>query len=175
LRLIRIRNIAALAALLCFVGCSEIVLKPISPQEARRQVIDVSRLVVSDLGADVAEAKFGYDSCNDYGKPPFQGHSRLMLWMPGADRSRVVSPDSVLDRLRQHGWQIDPDFHSHAITFKRNGVDVSVWVIPPPDHSEPPGAHVMIDVLGECRDNFDHRSNDTNSLSEDIKGEITPQ
>lgn len=172
MRLAWVRIAGTLAGLLCLAGCSGTVLNPISPEEARRQVIDVSRQVIADLGAEVADAKFGYDSCNDYGKPPFQGHSRLKLWMPGADRSREVSSDSVLDRLRQSGWQVDPDFHSHATTFKRDRLDVSVWVIPPPDPNRPPVAHVMIDVLGECRDNFDHRSNQTNSLSENIKGEL---
>jgi hypothetical protein len=163
----------SLAALLALVGCAGTVLNPMSPQEARRQVIDVSRQVASDLGDQVADAQFGYKSCNDYGKAPFRGHSRLLLWMPGADRTREVTPSIVLDRLQQHGWQTDPDFHSHAATFKRNGVDVSVWVIPPPKPNEPPIAHVIIDVLGECRDTFDHRSDQTNSLYADIRGELT--
>lgn len=131
------------------------------------------RQEITDLGADVATAKFGYDSCNEYGKTPFRGHSQLALRMPGAVRSREVTPDSVLYRLRQRGWQVDPDFHSHASTFKRNGVDASVWVIPPPLPNESPKAHVIIDVLGECRDNFDHRTDGSNSLSTDIKGELT--
>lgn len=169
----RIRVAAALLALLAVTGCSDVVLNPISPQQARRQVIDVSRQVVTDLGAEVADAKFGYDSCNDYGKSPFRGHVSMGLWMPGADRTREVTSESVLSRLRDRGWQTDLDFHSHAATFKRDGVDVQVWVIPPPLPNDPPVAHVLIDVLGECRDNFDHRSNGTASLSTDIKEEFT--
>jgi hypothetical protein len=149
------------------------VSNPMSPQEARRQVIDVSRQVVSDLGGQVVEAKFGYDSCNDQGEAPFRGHSYLLLWMPGADRSREVTPDVVLDRLRQHGWQTDPDFQAHGTTFKRDGVDANVWVIPPPKPNEPPIGHVSVELLGECRDTFDHRSDRTNRLSEDIRGELT--
>ena len=159
--------------LLCLTGCSGTVTNPITPQEARQQVIGVSRQVVSDLGGEVAQATFGYKTCNDQGDPPFRGHGYLLMWIPGADRSREVSSDTVLDRLRQHGWQTDPDFHSHGITFKRNGVDVNVWVIPPPKPNEPPVGHVMIDVLGECRDTFDHRTDQTNSLFADIKGELT--
>jgi hypothetical protein len=162
-----------IVALLSLVGCTDLVLNAISPQEARRQVVDVSHQVASDLGGEVVEAKFGYDSCNDQGEAPFRGHSRLMLWMPGADRTREVSSDSVLERLRQHGWQTDPDFHSHATTFKRNGVDVNVWVIPPPKPNDPPIAHVIIEFLGECRDTFDHRSDHTDRLSADIRGELT--
>ena len=94
--------------------------------------------------------------------------------MPGADRSRKVSPDAVLDRLRQHGWQTDPGFHSHSTTFKREGLDVSVRVIPPPKPNDPPSGHVIVDVLGECRDTFDHRSDHTDRLFADIRGELTP-
>ena len=159
--------------LVCLAGCAGTVANPISPQEARQQVIDVSRQVVSDLGGEVAEATFGYKTCNDQGDPPFRGHAYLLMWIPGADRSREVSPDSVADRFRAKGWQTDPDFHSHGITFKRNGVDVNVWVIPPPKPNEPPVGHVMIDVLGECRDTFDHRTDQTNSLFADIKSEVT--
>ncbi|MCU1697640.1 MAG: hypothetical protein JWR34_3703 [Mycobacterium sp.] len=173
MRLVYARITAVLVALLSLVGCTDIVLNPISPQEARRQVIDVSKQVVSDLGGEVADATFGYSSCNDQGEAPFQAHANLGLWIPGADRSREVSPNVVLDRLRQHGWQTDPDFHSHGTTFKRDGQDVVVWVIPPPKPNDPPIAHVSIDVLGECRDTFDHRSDQTNSLFENIRGELT--
>lgn len=168
-----VRVAAALLALLAVTGCSDLVANPISPQEARRQVIDVSRQVVTDLGAEVADATFIYDSCNDYGKSPFRGHVSMGLWMPGADRSREVTSESVLSRLRERGWRTDPDFHSHAATFKRDGVDVQVWVIPPPLPNDPPVAHVTVDVLGECRDNFDHRSDGTATKSTDVKGELT--
>ena len=159
-------------ALLSLTGCAETVSNPISPDEGRRQVIDVSRQVVADLGGEVADATFGYKSCNDQGEAPFRAHSSTGLWIPGADRSREVAPDSVLDRLRQRGWQIDLDFKSHSATFKRDGQDVSVWVIPPPKPGEWPNAHVSVDVLGECRDMFDHRSDKTNRLFQDIQEEL---
>lgn len=134
----------------------------------------MSRQVVSDLGGEVAEATFGYKSCNDQGEAPFRGHGYLLLWMPGADRSREVSPDSVMERLRQHGWQTNPDFKSHGTTFTRDGVDVNVWVIPPPKPDDPPIAHLSVDVLGECRDTFDHRTDHTDRLSEDVRGTSRP-
>ena len=165
--------IAAALALLSVTGCADTVSNPISPQDARRQVVDVSRQVVSDLGGEVAEATFGYKSCNDQGEAPFQGHGYLLLWMPGADRSREVSPDSVMERLRQHGWQTNPDFKSHGTAFTRDGVDVNVWVIPPPKPDDPPIAHLSVDVLGECRDTFDHRTDHTDRLSEDVRGDVT--
>jgi hypothetical protein len=167
-------SVAAALALLTVTGCGDAVSDPISPQDARRQVVDASRQVVTDLGADVAKAKFGYDSCNDQGDAPFRGHGNLLLWMPGADRSREVSSDTVLNLLRQRGWQTDPDFASHGTTFKRDGVDVSVWVIPPPKPDTPPVGHVIVDVFGECRDAFDHRTDHTDRLSEDIRGDVAP-
>lgn len=172
MRLLHAPTIAVLLSLLSLLGCTEIVPNPISPEEGRRQVTEVSRQVVADLGADVADAKFGYQSCNDQGEAPFRAHSYLLLWMPEADRSREVSPDSVLERLRQRGWQTDPDFTSHSTTFKRDGQDVSVSVIPPPRPNQPPKAHVIAEVFGECRDTFDHRSDKTDRLSQDIRGEL---
>lgn len=159
---------------LAIAGCSDIVANPISPEEARHQVVDVSRQITSDLDGEVAEAKFDYQSCGINGTPPFKGHSNVQLWMPGADRSREVTTDSVLDRLRQHGWETNPDYHSHAATFKRDGLDVRVWVIPPPKGDKPPRAHVMIDVYTECRDTFDHRDDGTAFTSTDIKDDLTP-
>jgi hypothetical protein len=171
LRLIDVRVAGALA-LLCVTGCGDGVSNPISPQDARRQVVDASRQVVTDLRAEVAKAKFGYDSCNDQGDAPFRGHGNLILWMPGADRASEVSPDTVLNSLRQRGWQADPDFASHGTTFTRDGVDVSVWIIPPPKPDSPPVGHVIVDVFGECRDAFDHRIDHTDRLSEDIREDI---
>ena len=173
MNLLRARAIATLSAVLCLVGCGDFVLNPISPQEARHRVIEVSRQVIADLGAEAASAKFGYDSCNDYGKTPFRGHSQLKLWMPGADRTREVAADSVLERLRQHGWHTDPNFHSHAVTFKRDSQDVEVRVTPPPNAGRTPVAHVLVDVYGECRDNFDHRSDGTAYGMVDIADELT--
>src|SRR3954470_13219349 len=92
-------GVAAALSLLCLTGCTDAVTDPISPQDARRQAVDASRQVVADLGAEVATAKFGYDSCNDRGDAPFRGHGNLLLWMPGADRTREVPADTVLDLL----------------------------------------------------------------------------
>ena len=163
-------SVAAALALLFATGCGEAVDDPISPQDARR--VDASRQVVNDLGAEVANAKFGYDSCGDHGDAAFRGHGNLLLWMPGADRTREVSADTVLNLLRQRGWQTDPNFTSHGTTFKGDGVDVSVWVIPPPKPDTPPVGHVLVDVFGECRDAFDHRTDRTDRLPEDIRGDV---
>jgi len=93
---LRIRYAALLAALLTLVGCSDVVVNPLSPEETRRQVVDVSRQLVSDLGGEVTDAQFGYDSCGVNGTPPFQGHASFGLWMPGADRTREVTAESVV-------------------------------------------------------------------------------
>ena len=176
LRLVRttglVRYCALLIALLTLMGCSDAVLNPLTPEETRRQVVDMSRQVVSDLGGEVAAAEFGYDSCGINGTPPFQGHGHLGVWMPGADRSREVTAESVTARLREHGWAVDPDYHTHAMAFKRDGLKVKVWVIPPPNPGEPPNSHVMVDIYTECRDTFDHRTDRTAFTAVDIKGEL---
>lgn len=135
----------------------------------------MSRQIVSDLGAgraDLTEAQFSYRSCGFNGKPPFQGTAHIALWMPGADRSHPVTAESVVARLRQHGWDIDPDFHTHAMAFKRDGLNVKVYVIPPLNSDQHPVGHVMIDVLTECKDTFDHRTDRTAYTSTDITGEL---
>lgn len=165
------RTAGALAVLLTMVGCSG-VLNPISPEEAHRRVVEVVRQIVNDLGNEVAEAKFGYEPCGMNGKPPFKGHAHIGLWMPGADRAREVSSESVTHRLQQHGWETNPDYHTHAQAFTRNGQDITVWVIPPPKPGKSPNSHVMIDVYGPCRDTFDHRSDGTAFSSTDIRDEL---
>lgn len=168
----RIRYAALLAALLTLVGCSDVVVNPLSPEETRRQVVDVSRQLVSDLGGEVTDAQFGYDSCGVNGTPPFQGHASFGLWMPGADRTREVTAESVVTRLRQRGWDVDPNFHTHAMAFKRDGLKVKVWVIPPLRPDESRTSHLSVDVYSECRDTFDHRTDRTAFTATDIKAEL---
>ena len=169
-----VRYVTTLLALLIVTGCTDVVLDPLSPDEVRRQVTDVSRQIVSDLGGEIVEAKLLYDSCGINGKPPFKGHGKLYLWMPGADRTREVTAESVTQRLHQHGWATNPDFHSHALAFERDGHDVTVQVIPQPKSGKKPFAHVLVDVYGECRDTFDHRTDGSAFSSIDISSDVTP-
>jgi hypothetical protein len=164
------RIVAGMSAVLLCAGCHTIVLNPITPQEARQEVINLARQVVSDLGGDLVTATFFYDSCNEFGSTPFQGHVKLFEWLPDADRSQPVDRAQVLDKLGRRGWESRTEFDPHAAVLKRNGLDVTVYAEPPPVDGV---GHVQLDVLGQCRDTFDHRK-DRSDSGEDVGSELTP-
>lgn len=143
-----------LAALLA--GCGgDLVTNPMSPQQARAQVMDVGKGLVRDLGlqGNLVETRFTYESCTDDNKGPFRGKLALVFWMPGADRSHPVDPATLISALQQHGWQSDPDFHSHATTtLRKSDVDAVVDLM----YVVPLDSHARVTLYGECRDTFDH-------------------
>lgn len=117
--------------------------------------MDVGKGLVRDLGlrGNLVRTRFTYESCTDNNMGPFRGKLALDFWMPGADRSHPVDPATVITALQQHGWQGDPDFHSHGITLTKNDVDAVVNVVAA---DPPPVVHVGIDLYGQCRDTYDH-------------------
>jgi hypothetical protein len=163
---------AAAAAVVGLVlgGCAE-VRDPISPEEARAEVIDAARDVRSSLDADVAEAKFRYESCNDQGEPPFRGVVDMGLWLPGVPHDEPVDPQRVIQSLTEHGWSSDSDFISHSPTLRKGAINIIVTVAHRPTAGKKIGAHVSVDVDGQCRDTFDHRT-DHSILSVDVQKEI---
>lgn len=140
------------------IGCGggEAVIDPMTPQQARAQVMDVGKGLVRDLGLQghLARTTFTYESCTDNNKGPFKGKLVLVFWVPGADRSSPADPEAVIAALQQHGWQGNPDFHSHSTTtLKKNDVDADINVV---DADPPPVGHVVIELYGQCRDTYDH-------------------
>lgn len=85
--------VAASAVSLFLSGCSE-VRNPIAPPHARAQVI-AARDIVQALHAEVTEANFSYESCNDQGEAPFRGVVNLSFWMPGVPHHQAVDPQAV--------------------------------------------------------------------------------
>jgi hypothetical protein len=152
-------------------GCAEIVTDPISPQQARAQVVDAARDIVTALHADLTEATFHYETCNDQGEPPFRGVVYVSLWMPGIPHDQPVDPHTVISALVADGWSTDSDFRSHAPTLRKNNVNIIVDVTPRPPAGITIGGHVGVDVNGQCRDTFDHRT-DHSILSVDISNEL---
>lgn len=138
-------------------GCvGNVVLDPMTPQQARAQVIDAGKELVQDLGlrGNLVETIFTYESCTDNNKGPFRGKLVLVFWMPGADRTTPVDAETVTAALQQHGWQGDPDFHSHSTAaLEKNNVKANVDVV---TTAPPPVAHASIDLYGQCRDTYDH-------------------
>ncbi|WP_081289340.1 hypothetical protein [Mycolicibacterium fortuitum] len=150
--------IAALLLVGVLVGCGGgiAVTEPMTPQQARAQVIDAGKELVRDLGlrGNLVRTTFTYESCTDDNKGPFRGKLVMIFWMPGATRSAPVDPATLIAALQQHGWQGDPDSHSHSsATLTKNDVDAYVHVV---EAYPPPVGHASIDLYGQCRDTYDH-------------------
>lgn len=151
-------------------GCAE-VRHPISPEEARGEVFDGARDVVTILRPEVKDAQFWYESCNDQGEPPFRGVVQMGLWMPGVAHEQPVDPQPVLHALTTHGWSTDPEAFSHAPTLRKDAVTITVTVAHRPTDGKKIGAHVTVNVNGQCRDTFDHRTDDS-ILPVDVTPEV---
>lgn len=162
---------ASLALSAC--GGGEPVQNPMTPAQARTEAVDAARDIVAILHAEIVEAKFSYESCNDQGDPPFRGTVNLRLWMPGIPHDQPADPTTVIQSLTAHGWSTNPDFHSHATALQKNNINTIVTVTHPPPPGETLGAHVIAQVDGECRDTFDHRS-DHSILPVDVANEVQP-
>lgn len=137
------------------VGCGDGVTDPMSPEQARAQVMDAGKELVRDLGlrGNLVETVFSYESCTDNNKGPFRGKLLMQFWMPGADRTHAVDPAGVYTLLQQHGWQSDPDFHSHSVAMKKDDVVANVILY---SAEPPPVAHGRVELRGQCRDTYDH-------------------
>jgi hypothetical protein len=163
------------ASIICFAltGCGAEVSDPVTPEGARYQAIDAARDITTILHADVNEAHFSYESCNDQGDPPFRGEVQLLLWMPGAPHDQVVDPQQVLKPLEAHGWSTNSAFISHSPALRKNNVNAMITVTHQPAPGTKLGAHVVAEVLGECRDIFDHRT-DHSILPVDVLKDVQP-
>lgn len=163
--------IAAVSIGLALSGCGEDVSHPMPPTQARAQVVAAARDIVNALHAQVTEATFSYESCNDQGEAPFRGVVDLSFWMPGVPHNQSVEPQAVIKGLVADGWSTDSDFKSHGPTLKKNGVNIILTIAPIPPPSIDLVRHVGADINGECRDMSDHRT-DGSTAPVDISKEI---
>lgn len=131
---------------------------PISPQRARAQVLDAARGIVSTLHAQVTEATFSYESCDDQGAPPFRGVAKVAFWLPGVPHHHPADTHAVIEALVAGGWSTDSDFKSHAPTLRKDNVNIILTVAPSPPVGVELNSHARVDVNGECRDTSDHRT-----------------
>lgn len=141
------------------------------PLQARGQVVDAARDIVKALHAQVTEATFSYESCNDQGEAPFRGVVELSFWMPGVPHNEPADPQTVIKGLVADGWSTSSDFVSHGPTLKKNGVNLIPTIAPHPPASADLVLHVGADINGECRDTTDHRT-DGSTAPVDISKEI---
>ncbi|ORW82391.1 hypothetical protein AWC25_02515 [Mycobacterium sherrisii] len=134
---------------------------PISPEQARAQAVDAARGIVSTLHAQVTEATFSYESCNDQGAPPFRGVAKVAFWLPGVPHNQPADAEAVITALGAGGWRTDSDFKSHAPTLRKDNINVILTVAPSPPAGVELNSHARVDVNGECRDTSDHRTDGT--------------
>lgn len=161
---------AAVSVGLALSGCAE-VRHPISPQQARAQVVDAARDIVDAVHGQVTEATFSYESCNDQGEPPFRGAAKVSFWVAGVPHDEPADPQAVIKALVADGWSTDSDFTSHSPTLRKGGVNIILTVPPRPPAGIPLKGHAWVDVDGECRDTSDHRT-DGSIVPVDIANEI---
>jgi hypothetical protein len=162
--------VAAVTIGLMLSGCAEVA-RPIPPTQARAQAIGAARDIVHALHAEVTEAAFSYESCNDQGEAPFRGVVDLSFWMPGVPHSQPADPQAVIRGLVADGWSTDSDFVSHGQTLKKNGVNIILTIAPQPPPTVSLIQHVGVKVDGECRDTTDHRTDGSTSPT-DVRKEI---
>ncbi len=151
-------------------GCAEVP-DPISLETARTEVIDAARDILATLHGELTEARFHYESCNDQGEPPFRGLVRMSFWLPGVRHDQPVAPQQVIEPLVAHGWGTDSNFRSHSPTLRKDKVNVILDVVPRPPAGVKLTSHAGVEVAGQCRDTFDHRTDDS-ILSVDVEKEL---
>ncbi len=154
-------------------GCAE-VLDPMTPAATRAEVIDAARGILATLHGQLTEARFRYESCNDQGEPPFRGLVQMSFWLPGTPHDQPVAPRQVIQPLLAHGWSTDSDFLSHSPTLRKDRINVILTVVPQPPAGVSLNSHAGAEVAGQCRDTFDHRTDDS-ILSVDVQKELQPR
>lgn len=161
------------AAVALTAGCNAVsafthnndVSNPLTPDQAKSQVVEAARNVVATLGIEPIEPGVWLASCNDQGDPPFRGRMRIgypLAADPDASKSQIAD---MVRRLESTGWSSDTQFSTHGSAVKRDGV---VVVFDPQSVADTTrGIH----VFGECRDVT--TTKDTKGSVEDV--ELTPQ
>lgn len=141
---------AVAVALAAASGCGWIggdgVADPLSPEQARAQVIDVARELVRTVELPVSDAFFWFASCNDQGEAPFRGQMRIGYPAAATFEEADAEIARMAQRLLGAGWTADPDVKSRGTVLARNGVAVVLR----PQNVSTPGRN--IELFGECRD-----------------------
>ncbi len=119
---------------------------PLTPDQAKAQVIDAAREVTALLGIRVVGAWGGLESCNDQNEAPFSGSAAVHYPLaPGREEARAQTAE-FLNTLQAAGWTLEADRLTPPREVRKNGVRVIF---------EAQGASNVarvITLLGECRD-----------------------
>jgi hypothetical protein len=147
--------VAAVSAVAMFSGCAIVnkfkdgVSDPMTPEEAKAQVVAAARDVVKALQLKDVGATFRYEACKDEGKPPYRGLVQIDYAHSPTYEGSQAEVHGFVDTLRREGWSTDSGFKSHAASLAKNNV---VTLLRP----YAPNGSGGIEVRGECRDVTDH-------------------
>jgi hypothetical protein len=150
--------VAIVTALAMVSGCSIVnkfkdgVSDPMTPQEAKAQVIAAARDVVKTLQLKDVGGTFRYEACSDEGKPPYRGLVQIDYAHSPTYEGSQAEVQSFVETLQRGGWSTDSGFASHAASLAKDNV---VTLLRP----YAPNGSGGIEVRGECRDVTDHRGN----------------
>ncbi|MBO0680019.1 hypothetical protein JRC04_21330 [Mycolicibacterium sp. S2-37] len=119
---------------------------PLTPEQAKAQVIDVARELVRTVDLPVSDAFFWFASCNDQEEAPFRGQMRIGYPAAASFEESDAEIAQMAQRLLGAGWTPDPEFTSTGTVLARNGVAVVLRQ----QNVSTPGRN--IELFGECRD-----------------------
>jgi hypothetical protein len=150
--------VATVTAVAVVSGCAVLnkfkdgVSDPMTPEEARAQVIAAARDVVKTLQLKDVGATFRYEACSDEGKPPYRGLVQIDYAHSPTYEGSQAEVEAFVETLGRDGWSTDSGFASHAASLAKDNV---ITVLRP----YAPNGSGGIEVRGECRDVTDHRGN----------------
>jgi hypothetical protein len=148
--------VAIVTALAMVSGCSIVhkfkdgVSDPMTPEEAKAQVIAAARGVVKTLQLKDVGATFRFEACSDEGQPPYRGLVQIDYAHSPTYEGSQAEVQSFVETLQRGGWSTDSGFASHAASLAK---DNAVTLLRP----YAPNGSGGIEVRGDCRDATDHR------------------
>lgn len=141
--------------------------QPLTDDQARAQVVDPAKRIVT--AAQLREVTGGYIlmSCRDAHDPPYQGAVYLTFELPGAgDSDALVYLRRIGEVLIADGWSqgAPPNEHLFGHTLTKDGVTVIFY-----RNSERGNVGTM-QLYGECRNTSDHTGDATGWT--DVTGQL---
>jgi hypothetical protein len=123
---------------------------PLTDEQAKAQVVDPARRIVSAASLDGVDGGFSFESCNDQGEPPYRGRVSMTFLIHGEADTYF---QTVAHAMTLHGWNqgAPPGQHFFGTALNEDGVTANITYLPS-DH-----AYGEIFLLGQCRNTTDHR------------------
>jgi hypothetical protein len=125
---------------------------PMTPEEAKAQVIAAARDVVKALQLKEIGATFRFEAYSDEGKPPYRGLVQIDCAHAATYEGSQAEVQAFVEEWQRDGWSSDSGFASHAASLAKDSV---VTLLRP----YAPNGSGGIEIRGECRDATDHRGN----------------